>query len=458
MTRCPSCKTEVDAGVTFCPECGARLPIPPPPPLAVLQGRYELVRKLGAGGQGAVYLANDRRLSTVRWAVKELSDALISDPLERRQAAEAFRHEAELLARLAHPNLPRVTDHFSQDGKSYLVMELVEGETLLAYMQREGLPRPLPEVLGWAEQLCEVLSYLHGQSPAVIFRDLKPANVMLTPTGQLKLIDFGIARLFKPGQVNDTQAFGTVGYSAPEQYGRGQTDQRSDIFSLGVLLHQLLTGYDPANTPFQIPPAAQLNPSLPEALSAALERAMHNDRAQRFANVADLRTALRDSGNFVQRQSVEEAAFPAVLTPDPASMGGVGVNFGRIAFWMGVVSVAWMLLAMALVVISELSGGPDSALAGFGLLLGMPPLMLGPTASVFGLISLFRPQARPAADGRRDAAVGIASGVITLLLCCVTVLTFSATSSTDDAGRRAPPHRLEDLTGRPGFPNYDQGV
>lgn len=408
----------------------------PTQPLAVLQDRYELERKLGQGGMGAVYLANDRRLSTVRWAVKELSDALMSDPAERRQAAENFRHEAELLARLNHPNLPRVTDHFTQDGKSYLVMELVEGETLQTYMQREGLPRPLPEVLDWAEQLCAVLSYLHNQHPPIIFRDLKPANVMLTPSGQLKLIDFGIARLFKPGQAHDTQAFGTVGYSAPEQYGRGQTDQRSDVFSLAVLLHQLLTGYDPTNTPFRIPPAAQLNPELPGELSAALEQAMHNDRAQRFADMAAFRQALRDAGNIVQRHSVEVTAHAALADqPAPSLAGGGGLSFARIAFWMGVVSIVWMVLAMGLIVVSELSEGPDGdgALAGFGLLLGMPPLILGPTAAVFGLISLFKPQTQAAANGRRDAAVGMAAGVITLLLCCTTVMIFSSQSSATES-------------------------
>lgn len=431
MTSCPRCTNLVAVGTTFCPECGARMP---PQPLAVLQDRYELERKLGQGGMGAVYLANDRRLSTVRWAVKELSDALISDPAERRQAAENFRHEAELLARLNHPNLPKVTDHFTQEGKSYLVMELVEGETLQAYMQREGLPRPLPEVLDWIEQLCAVLSYLHNQRPPVIFRDLKPANIMLTPSGQLKLIDFGIARLFKPGQAADTHAFGTVGYSAPEQYGSGQTDQRSDIFSLAVLLHQLLTGYDPTNTPFRIPPAAQLNPELPSELSAVLERAMHNDRVQRFADMTAFRQALRDAGNFVQRQSVEVTAHAAVAhQPAPTLAGGEGLSLARIAFWMGVVSIAWMALAMGLVVVSELSGESDGALAGFGLLLGMPPLILGPTAAVFGLISLFKAQTHTLVNGTRDVAVGIAAGVITLLLCCATVMIFSSQSSPTES-------------------------
>lgn len=128
-------------------------------------------------------------------------------------------------------------------------MEFVPGDSLLAVARREGLPLPLPRVLDWARQICEVLDYLHNRPTPIIFRDLKPANVMLTPEGRVKLVDFGIARVFKPGKERDTQAFGTLGYSAPEQYGQSQTDPRSDIYSLGVLLHQLLTGYDPTSTP-----------------------------------------------------------------------------------------------------------------------------------------------------------------------------------------------------------------
>jgi len=238
------------------------------------------MQKLGQGGMGAVYRAGDRRLSTVNWAVKEMSQSAISGPLERQQARDAFRHEAEMLAALNHPNLPRVTDHFEQDGKAYLVMEYVPGETLLSFLMREGLPQPQARVFEWARQLCDALDYLHTQRPPIIFRDLKPANIMLMPNGQVKLIDFGIARLFKPGQAKDTQAFGTIGYSAPEQYGKGQTDARSDVYSLGVLLHQLLTGYDPTSTPFHLPPASQVNLNLPQQLSDALSAATDSDPEQ----------------------------------------------------------------------------------------------------------------------------------------------------------------------------------
>lgn len=413
MKACPNCTNPIVEGVPFCPECGARIAAPT---LAVLQDRYELTQKLGQGGMGAVFLASDRRLSTVRWAVKELTDALITDPQERQQASEAFRREAELLASLKHPNLPRVTDHFTEEGKSYLVMELVEGESLQSFIQREGLPRSLPEVLGWVDQLCEVLHYLHSQRPPIIFRDLKPSNIMLTPKGQLKLIDFGIARLFKPGQAADTQAFGTMGYSAPEQYGRGQTDQRSDIYSLAVVIHQLLTGYDPSNTPFRIPAAAQLNPEIPVAFSDALERAMHNDRAQRFADIPALREALRTSGNLEPIPNVE--AKTPVAPPAPLNDVPTGTSVARVAAWIGLASIAWMGFAFMLMAIGNLMVNPDNTITDFGMILGIPPLVSGPIASLIGIISLFKPQTKMYTHGNRDAAFAISSGVITLFMCC----------------------------------------
>ncbi|GAB4442345.1 MAG: serine/threonine-protein kinase [Chloroflexi bacterium OHK40] len=441
--NCPTCNASVAPGVAFCPECGTRLPLAPAG-LRLLQGRYELIRKLGQGGMGSVYLASDRRLSTARWAVKELSDAQITSPLERQQAAEAFKHEAELLARLAHPNLPRVTDHFTEDGKSYLVMEFVPGETLGAYAQRLGLPRPLAEVLGWADQLCEVLEYLHRQTPPVIFRDLKPANVMLTPAGTLKLVDFGIARLFKPGKDRDTQAYGTMGYSAPEQYGRGQTDARSDVFSLGVLLHQLLTGHDPTTTPFRLPPADALNPALPANIAAALARATAPDPDQRFASVAELRQALRSSGNLVARESVQLAVprpAPLEATPfqpsgGPAKTTGIALT----AFWMGVVSVAWMVVAVALVAAGAITGDAEEILSGLGALLALPPLISGPAAAILGVVALFSQATGATTRGRRDAAIGVATGLATLLLCCALLAVFPE-SELEDA-RPAPVARL----------------
>src|ERR671928_924303 len=192
--RCPTCQHDNPDAAPFCAECGSRLTLVAAPIVAgptgtlpqqtVLQDRYVITQKLGQGGMGAVYRAGDRRLSTVTWAVKEMSQSAITGPLERQQARQAFLHEAEMLAALNHPNLPRVTDHFEQDGKAYLVMEYVPGETLHAFLMREGLPQPQARVFEWARQLCDALDYLHSQSPPIIFRDLKPANIMLTPNGQ----------------------------------------------------------------------------------------------------------------------------------------------------------------------------------------------------------------------------------------------------------------------------------
>ena len=425
--NCPSCQSEAAPGTVFCRECGARLP-QEPPPLKVLQERYVLTKKLGQGGMGSVFLATDRRLSTARWAVKELTDVQITSPLERERAAESFRQEAEMLAGLSHPNLPRVTDSFTQDGRNYLVMEFIPGESLEAYLEQAGLPRPIPEVMAWARQLCEVLTYLHTQHPPVIFRDLKPGNIIVTPDGTLRLIDFGIARHFKPGQSRDTQAFGTVGYSAPEQYGQGQTDARSDVYSLSVMLHQMLTGYDPSNTPFRLPPAAQVNRTVPIPISNVLARGMQNDPAQRFASIADFRQALFGTGNLVQPQHDQMAVRPAVGPMlNPAGAGaiplqatappaGKSTGLAVTAKRVGLISIGLMGLGAVIAVLGI--SDPKRTLIGFGSLLAMPSLVLGPLAIILGLVAFFQKATKQTTRGQSDATIGIATGMLTLLLCC----------------------------------------
>ena len=407
------------------------------PQQTLLQDRYVVMQKLGQGGMGAVYRAGDRRLSTVNWAVKEMSQSAISGPLERQQARDAFRHEAEMLAALNHPNLPRVTDHFEQDGKAYLVMEYVPGETLLSFLVREGLPQPQARVFEWARQLCDALDYLHTQHPPIIFRDLKPANIMLTPNGQVKLIDFGIARLFKPGQAKDTQAFGTIGYSAPEQYGKGQTDARSDVYSLGVLLHQLLTGYDPTSTPFRLPPAGQVNLKLPQQLSDAISAATDSDPDRRYASIAAFRAALIgmngpadarvESQPFQPAQAVNLSYARPNSEPfvqpgsQPFATSGVPAQTTILANssrWVGIASVALMGLAALLVLLGGLSKASNNPVAGFGILLAFLPLMSGPVALIMGIIALVSANTANTVDGRRHAILGIATGAMTLLLCC----------------------------------------
>lgn len=258
----------------------------------MLQGRYQIVRTLGQGGMGAVYLAADRRLNNKWVAVKEMSDAAIADPLQKQQAIAAFHQEAQMLACLDHPNVPRISDFFTEASNHYMVMDFVQGETLEMYLQRHGMVCDEQTVRAWALQLCNVLEYLHNQTPPVIFRDLKPGNIMLTPDGQLKLIDFGIARFFKAGRPGDTLVMGTPGYAAPEQYGHSQTDARSDIYSLGVLLHHLLTLHDPALTPFALPPAQKLNPAISSGMTRIIARAVELQPAARYQSVGELRQDL----------------------------------------------------------------------------------------------------------------------------------------------------------------------
>ncbi|MBN1812516.1 MAG: protein kinase [Anaerolineae bacterium] len=262
-------------------------------PGTTLQNRYRIHRQIGGGGMGVVYLAEDTRLAGRRCAIKEVSPAELA-PQDRSWATNAFRQEAQMLANLDHPGLTAVTDFFFELGNWYLVMDFVVGETLGDRLDRLPDRRlPLREALDITRQLCTVLEYLHGQRPPVVFRDLKPGNVMLTPEGKIKLIDFGIARFFKPGRSRDTVNLGTPGYAAPEQYGgKGQTDPRSDIYSLGVLLHEVLTGYDPQATPFNLPRPRSLAPTIPLIIEQVILRATQPDPDARYRNVDQFRRAL----------------------------------------------------------------------------------------------------------------------------------------------------------------------
>jgi WD40 repeat protein/tRNA A-37 threonylcarbamoyl transferase component Bud32 len=258
-------------------------------PHSLLKQRYRLLAQIGKGGFGAVYQAEDTELGNRKVAVKEMSQRGLT-PEELQEATQAFRNEALLLAGLTHPNLPRIYEQFSEGGRWYLVMDFIEGETLEARLSRApGGRLPIQEVLRIGVQLCTVLDYLHTRQPPIIFRDLKPANMMLTADGHLYLIDFGIARHFKPGQTRDTVAFGSAGYAAPEQYGKAQTTTQSDIYSLGATLHQLLSGSAPSNSPFLFAP---LHLDEPDGLEALIMQMLETDQAKRPASMARIRQDL----------------------------------------------------------------------------------------------------------------------------------------------------------------------
>lgn len=215
----------------------------------ILKQHYRVISLLGRGGMGAVYKAEDQQFGNRPVAIKELSTSNLQSAQEIREATGRFEQEGKLLANLMHPNLPRIYDYFTDMGRSYLVMDFIEGEMLEEYLAKKGGKLPISEALDIGIKLSSVLDYLHTRQPPIIFRDLKPANIMLANNGVVYLIDFGIARLFKPGQSQDTTAFGSYGYAPPEQHGKARTTPSADIYSLGATLHQLLSGIDPSSKP-----------------------------------------------------------------------------------------------------------------------------------------------------------------------------------------------------------------
>lgn len=253
---CSSCGAAYPAETVVCSSCGLSLKITAPltPTHLLLQQRYRILAQLGKGGSSVVYKAEDTLLNNRLVAIKVISLRGLRSQ-EVIEATETFNREILLLSDLNHPNLPHVYSNFAEAESWYLVMDFIEGITLEKHLENMQDGRlSIGEVLEIGLLLCTVLEYLHTHQPAVIFRDLKPANVMLTPDGRIALIDFGIARHFKPGQAKDTVPFGSPGYAAPEQYGKAQTTPRTDIYSLGAMLHQLLTGDDPSLSPFRFAP------------------------------------------------------------------------------------------------------------------------------------------------------------------------------------------------------------
>ena len=275
MTSCNICGADNPADNKFCKDCGNSLQgegTGKLNPDTMLEGRYIIVKTIGRGGMGAIYLALDTRLNHMPVAIKEMSTQALQGDLQA--AIAAFQKEASLLISLRHPALPVIRDFFSRsESRWYLVMDYIEGRNLKEIVDQRG-PIPEAEVLDWAEQLCDILDYLHSQNPPIIFRDMKPSNIMLTPQGQIKLIDFGIARHFRQGSTADTSAYGSHGFAAPEQYGQNQTDPRADLYALGATLHYLLTGIDPTPNPFNFNPPSQhsqVSPRTETTIMKALE-------------------------------------------------------------------------------------------------------------------------------------------------------------------------------------------
>lgn len=323
---CVACGTANPAQAAFCFGCGKPLPASATASqlAALVRQRYHILTQLGQGGFGAVYKAEDTQLGNRLVAMKEMNLAPGLNPQETQESIEAFTREALLLADLMHPNLPRIYDHFFDAGHWYLVMDFIEGETLEERLnQSQGGYLPVQEALDISIQLCAVLDFLHTRQPPIIFRDLKPSNVMLTREGHLYLIDFGIARHFKPGQLKDTIAFGSPGYAAPEQYGRTQTTPQSDMYSLGALLHQMLTGNDPSLAPFRFVPLKLPNQPTPKALAELVASLVEMDEQKRPSSMSRVK---QDLQHIVLAMENGTATFIGASASAPTTSTSPGAN------------------------------------------------------------------------------------------------------------------------------------
>jgi WD40 repeat protein len=262
-------------------------------PNQLVEGRYLIVNQVGTGGFGAVYKAMDTQQSNRLVAVKEIGLGGLTSK-QVIEATDAFNREVVLLSDLKHPNIPRIYCQFTDSEHWYVVMDFIEGETLEEYrVKSPGGCLPLMQVLDLGIQLCSVLDYLHNHQPPIVFRDVKPANIMWTPGGKLFLIDFGVARYFKPGKAKDTTALGSPGFAAPEQYGKAQTTPQSDIFSLGVTLYQLLTGIDPSLTPFRFVSLRVLDKTIPIELDTLIMHMLEVDADHRPTTMASVKQSLQ---------------------------------------------------------------------------------------------------------------------------------------------------------------------
>lgn len=291
-----------------------------------LAGRYVIESVLGRGGMGSVYLAHMTALGKKPVAIKEMRFQ-VARPEFHPQAIEQFHREAQFLARLEHPNLVDVTDFFEEEGRHYLVMSYIGGKTLLQLLQQRKGAFTVEKVLDWGLQLCAVLDYLHSQKPPILFRDLKPANIMLDNHGKIRLIDFGIARVFEEEGVTATflQGVGSAGYAPLEQYqGAGGTDPRSDIYSLGATLYHLLTNRQPPSPAElvsegkEIPSPRTWNPTLPPALEQVLMRMLRLRKDERYPAIAPVREAFTRILKELER--AEEDAATEVLTALPTAL------------------------------------------------------------------------------------------------------------------------------------------
>lgn len=251
---------------------------------SLIDGKYRVLRKVGQGGMSVVYMALNERANKT-WAIKEVRKDGTSNFDVVRQGLIV---ETDMLKKLDHPHLPSIIDVIDGDGSFLIVMDYIEGKTLGDLLKEFGA-QTQDSVIDWAKQLCDVLGYLHSRKPPIIYRDMKPSNVMLKPDGNVVLFDFGTAREYKIASLEDTTCLGTRGYAAPEQYGgHGQTDARTDIYCLGATMYHLLTGHNPGEPPYEMYPIREWNPQLSVGMESIILKCTQNNPVDRYQSCAEL--------------------------------------------------------------------------------------------------------------------------------------------------------------------------
>ncbi len=255
---------------------------------SIVDGKYKILHEIGRGGMSVVYLAMNERANK-QWAIKELNKNGIQNYETVKQNLIV---ETDMLKKFNHPNLPSIIDVIDNGDTFLIVMDYIEGISLKEALKRNGAQRQ-EDVIEWAKQLCDVLGYLHSRKPPIIYRDMKPSNVMLKPDGNVMLIDFGTAREFKESKVEDTTCLGTIGYAAPEQFGgQGQTDPRTDIYCLGATMYHLVTGHDPSASPYEMYPIRQWDPKLSSGFEEIILKCTQKNPNDRYQSCAELLYAL----------------------------------------------------------------------------------------------------------------------------------------------------------------------
>lgn len=317
----------------------------------VLDGKYEILKLIGRGGMSKVWLSMDTHVNK-QWAVKEIDKT--SREYRETVDEERTRREIEIMKRLDHPALPRIVDIIDKDDSICIVMDYIEGDTLLEILKTRGIPEQ-ETVVSWMLDVCDAISHLHSFDPPIIYRDMKPANVMLTRDQRIKIIDFGIAKDYKEG-TEDTQPLGTKGYASPEHWTK-ETDPRSDIYSIGKTMFHLLTGKDPTKMPLTraFPGIREINPDLSSGLEKIIEKATEESKEDRYQSVSELANAL-ESYKSLEAEHIEDLE-------EKERRFRVGISAGCVLTFIGVILLAAGLILSARTYQGLLNTTPGTAQA-----------------------------------------------------------------------------------------------